>query len=329
MISVNKIAELINGNIIGDGNLQVIDICDIEEGKINCITYLSNNKYNKYLEGCKASVVIIPESLDISIDGRVYIKVSNPSLSFIHIMNLLRPPLEDDITIHKLANVSRKSKIGNNVHIGPFVTIEQNVTIEDDTVIKSGSFIGQGSSIGSKTNISPNVTIYHDTIIGSKCKIDSGTIIGADGFGLIKNKRINKSVPHKGRVVIGDDVYIGANCCIDRGTIDDTIILENCRLDNFVQIAHNVNLGQGCVIAAQVGIAGSTKLEDNVTVAGQVGIIDHLIIKNNTIITAKSLVCNSTDTNSFLSGNPAQPHRDFLKQQLFLRKMVDKNQEKV
>jgi UDP-3-O-[3-hydroxymyristoyl] glucosamine N-acyltransferase len=325
MISVNKIAELINGDIIGDGSLQVEDICDIEKGKINCITYLSNNKYNKYLEGCKASVVIIPKNLDITIDSRIYIKVSDPPLSFINVMNLFHPLIEDDVTIHKSANVSRKSKIGNNVHIGPFVTIEKNVTIEDYTVIKSGSFIGQGSSIGSKTSILANVTIYHNTIIGSHCKIDSGAIIGADGFGLIKNKRINKSIPHKGRVIIGNDVYIGANCCIDRGTIDDTIISDNCRIDNLVQIAHNVKLGQGCIVAAQVGIAGSTKLEDNVTVAGQVGIIDHLIIKKNTIITAKSLVCNSTDNNSFLSGNPARPHRDFLKQQLFLRKMVDKN----
>ena len=325
MISVDKISRLINGDIIGDGNFQVEDICDIEEGKINCITYLSNNKYKKYLERCKASVVIIPEKLDISNHGKVYIKVPNPSISFINVMNLFHPILEDKAIINNLASVSQNTNIGNNVHIGPFVTIERDVTIEDDTIIQSGSFIGRGSFIGSKTKILSNVTIYHDSTIGSNCKIDSGTIIGADGFGLIKDKNKNKSVPHKGRVVIGNDVYIGANCCIDRGTIDDTIILENCRLDNFVQIAHNVNLGQGCVIAAQVGIAGSTKLEDNVTVAGQVGIIDHLIIKNNTIITAKSLVCNSTDTNSFLSGNPAQPHRDFLKQQLFLRKMVDKN----
>ena len=329
MISVNKISELINGDIIGDGNLHVEGICDIEKGKINCITYLSNNKYKKYLEGCKASVVIIPANLDISTHNKVYIKVSNPSVSFINVMNLFHPSLKDEGAIHKLASVSRNSRIGNNVHIGPFVTIEQNVTIENDTVIKSGSFIGQGSILGSKTKILSNVTIYHDSIIGSNCKIDSGTIIGAHGFGLIKDKKINKSIPHKGRVIIGDDVYIGANCCIDRGTIDDTIILENCRLDNLVQIAHNVKLGKGCIIAAQVGIAGSTKLEDNVTIAGQAGIIDHLIVRKNTIITAKSLVCSSTENNSFLSGNPAQPHREFLKQQLLLRKMVGKNPEKI
>ncbi len=324
MISVNKISRLINGSITGDGDFQVLDICDIEKGKNNCITYLGKNNFAKYLEKCSASVIIVNEDFEITINNKIYIKVPNPSLAFINVMNLFHPLSKDEYGIHELANINSNSKISKNVHIGSFVTIEKNVTIKEGAIISSGSFIGEGSIIGLKTNILPNVTIYNNTIIGSNCKIDSGVVIGADGFGLIKDKKINKSIPHKGKVIIGDDVCIGANCCIDRGTINDTIISDNCRLDNLVQIGHNVKLGKGCILAAQVGIAGSTELEKNVTVAGQVGIIDHLIIRSHTTITAKSLVCNSTEKKSFISGNPAQPHRKFLKQQLLLKKIADK-----
>ena len=320
MISIKKIAELIGGDIFGNECFNIVGVCDIEHGKKNCISYLGDQKYQKYLENNLSSAIIVNSSFKID-QKKIYIKVENPSLSFIKVMNLFSDNQEFDHKICKTSSIHKSATIGNNVYIGSNVSINKNVLIGDNVKIYPNTYIGENCSIGNNSKILSNVSIYHDCIIGNDCKIDAGTVIGADGFGLTKDVNKNVSIPHIGKVIIKDDVFIGANCCIDRGTIKDTIISENCRLDNLVQIGHNVNIGKGCVIAGQVGIAGSTVLENYITIAGQVGIIDHLVIGKNTIITAKSLVCNSTDEKSFLSGNPAQPHRDFLKQQLLLRNL--------
>lgn len=324
MISVDKISQVIDGNIFGDATLSVHGICNIENGKENCITYLGSDKYKKYLKNNIASVIVVDNSFEIDSD-RTYIKVENPSLSFIKVMNLFSKKNNFKHMISKQAFLHSTVKVGKKVHIGPNVTIEKNVSIGDNVKIYPGSYIGENSIIGNNTIIYSNVSIYNNCIIGENCKIDSGTIIGSDGFGLTKDKHLNISIPHIGKVIIKDDVHIGSNCCIDRGTIEDTIINNNCRLDNLIQIAHNVKIGKSCVIAAQVGIAGSSILEDYVTIAGQVGIIDHVTIKEKSIITAKSLVCSSTQKESFLSGNPAQPHREFLRQKLILKKLDKKN----
>ena len=324
MISVEKIANVIDGNIFGNVNFNVQGICNIENGKENCITYLGSEKYKKYLKNNIASVIIVDHSFEID-SNKIYIKVKNPNLSFIKVMNLFSKKNNLKHTIDKKAFLHSKIQIGKNVYIGPNVTIEKNVSIGDNVKIYPGSYIGKDSIIGNNTIIYSNVSIYNDCIIGENCKIDSGTIIGSDGFGLTKDKNVNISVPHIGKVIIKDDVYIGSNCCIDRGTIENTIIDNNCRLDNLIQIAHNVKIGKSCVIAAQVGIAGSSIIEDYVTIAGQVGVIDHVTIREKSIITAKSLVCNSTQKKSFLSGNPAQPHRDFLRQKLILKNLDKKN----
>ena len=323
MISVEKISKLINGDIAGDNSVKVKDVCDIEKGKLDCITYISSNKYKKYLKNNKASVIIVNNHFQTD-NNKVYIRVDNPSFSFVKVMKLFHPPSDNQPGISKLSLIHPSAKIGKGVYIGPFVSIEKNVVIADNVTIHSGTYIGKNTKIDINSKILPNVSIYHDCLIGKSCKIDSGTVIGSNGFGLTKDKNVNVSIPHLGRVVINEDVSIGANCSIDRGTIDDTIIDNNCRLDNLIQVAHNVKIGKRCVIAAQVGIAGSSILEDDVTIAGQVGIVDHICIGEKTVITAKSLVCNSTSKESFLSGNPAQPHMNFLKQQLILRKLESK-----
>ena len=325
MISIDKISKVINGEVLGDKSFRVSGICDIEKGKNNCISYLSNNKYKKYLKTNIASVIIVDKNFKVEDKDKIYVKVSNPSVSFIKVINLFYPKTNRSSKIDSSANIDSKVKIGNNVFIGPYVTIEKNVIIKDNVIIHSGSFVGENTSIDSNTEIFSNVSIYNNCKIGEKCKIDSGTVIGTDGFGLAKDKAINKSIPHIGRVIIKNDVYIGANCCIDRGTINDTVIDDNCRLDNLIQIAHNVKIGKGCIIAGQVGIAGSVILDDYVTISGQAAVADHVSIGENSVITAKSFVCNSTGKNSFLSGNPAQPHRSFLKQQIMLRNLETKS----
>ena len=321
MITVDKISKVINGDVYGYKNFKVHGICDIEDGKENHISYIRDKKHKKYLNNNNASVLIV--NLDFEIDNnKIYIKVENPSLSFIKVMNLFNPKNDrQKSSICKTSNIHKTAKIGNNVLIGSHVSIEDGVHIGNNVEIHSGCCIGANSIIGNNSIIFSNVSIYNDCIIGKNCKIEAGTVIGSHGFGLTKDNNKNISIPHVGKVIIKDDVFIGANCCIDRGTINNTIIRENSRLDNLIQIAHNVEIGRGCIIAAQVGIAGSSILENHVTIAGQVGIIDHIVIGEKTTITGKSFVCKSTKKEAFLSGNPAQPHRKFLKQQLLLRNL--------
>lgn len=324
MLSVNQISKTINGEIFGDKDFIVHGVCDIENGKKNHISYIGSKNYDKYLKDSNAPVVIVNSDFKID-NNRIYIKVKNPSISFIKVMNLFYPKNNRDKSkICKTSIIHKTAKIGKNVLIGSYVIIKDNVLIGDNVEIYSGSYVGENTIIKNNTVIFSNVSIYNNCNIGNNCKIDAGTVIGANGFGLTKDKNKNISFPHIGGVIIKDDVFIGANCCIDRGTMKDTIIGENSRLDNLIQIAHNVKIGKGCIIAAQVGIAGSSILENYVTIAGQVGIIDHIVIGEKTTITGKSFVCRSTKKESFLSGNPAQSHRDFLKQQVFLRNYKNK-----
>ena len=307
MLSVKKIATDIKGVVKGNSNFIVKGICDIENGKKEYLTYLKNLSYSKYLLTTKASVIITEKLENKLMEDKVFIIVENAGLAFSIILGYIKQGK------YNFSNKKNEELIPPSAKISPNVSIGKNVVIGKKTVIMSGSHIGNNVRIGNESIIFPNVVLYDNVEIGNHCKIDSGTVIGADGFGLIKDKKKNRSIPHIGKVIIGNDVFIGANCCIDRGTINNTVIKDNSRLDNFVQIAHNVKVGKSCIIAGQVGIAGSTILEDNVTVAGQTGIIDHLKIGENSIITAKSLVCNDLKPDSFVSGNPAFNHKDRLK----------------
>ena len=316
-LKVSEIAREINGEIIGNKDFKIEGICEIENGKKKHLSYVQNDSYLKYLNKTKADVIVVNKNLNIKNINKIFILVENASLSFIKLLKISKynlKPIENSNFIDN-AIIGKNTKISSNVEIG------NNVTIGDDCEIFFGCFIGDNSTIGNSTRLYPNVIIYDNVTIGNNCQIDSGTVIGADGFGVIKYKKNNFSVPHIGKVIIGDDVCIGSNSCIDRGTINNTIINDNCKLDNQIQIAHNVVLGKGCIIAGQVAIAGSTELGQNVTVAGQSGIIDHLKIGDNCIIAAKSMVANSLEANSFVSGNPAVNHKQRLKQDACLKKL--------
>ena len=321
MFSVKEIASLIGGSIIGDPNYTIKGVCDLEKGKKGFITYVKDSSYNKFLIKSKASVVLIKNKFEFNKSKKIFIIVDNPGLAFVSILELIK---YKTIINHKKNSINIKGKnikIGDNVSISNNVNIGKNVFIGNDSIIHPGVYIGDGAYIGKETTIFPNVVLYDHVTIGNNCKIDSGSIIGADGFGLIKDKNKNINIPHVGKVVIGNNVTIGSNCCIDRGTINDTIIKDDCKFDNLIQIGHNVVIGKGCILAAQVGIAGSTTLGDYVTVAGQTGIIDHITVGNNSVIAAKSLVCHSLNENSFVSGIPANIHKDVLKQYAAIKKL--------
>ena len=322
MISIEKISEIVNGTIVGDRKLNIVGPCDIEKGKKNCITYIKDNSFSNKIINNKASAIVVNEQFDEKDFAKTFIKVKNPSYAFLKILEYFKKSkISKKKGISKDAYISKDSEISKQVYIGPNVIIEKDVTIEDNVNIYPGSYIGEGTIIGKGTTILSNVTIYENVIIGNNCRIESGTVVGSEGFGIIQHNGKNYNIPHVGSVIIGNEVTIGSNCTIDRGTINDTTIGNNTKLDNLIQIGHNVIIGKNCMLSSQVGIAGSSELGDNVIVAGQSGIIDHIKIGDNSIIAVKSCVFKSVKSNSFISGIPASDHKIRLKQEAILNKL--------
>ena len=321
MLTIKEIVSFLDGNLIGDPEFIIKGVCDLKGGKKNCISYLDNPKYIKYLNDTKASAIIIDSDYDIQNSNKIYIRVENPKISFAKLLSKFKVNYSIAPQISNTAQICKTAVIGKNVHIGHNVVIKKDVEIFDNAIIKSGTVILENCKIGFKTYIGPNTTLYSDTILGNNVHIDAGCVLGADGFGwsTLDNKQIK--VPQIGNVIIENDVWIGANCCIDRSTLDSTIIGKGTKMDNLIQIGHNVIIGKNCLISGGTAIGGSTNIGNNVIIAGQVGIIDHLNIGDNSIIAAKSGVFKSFGNNSFISGTPARHHSDRLRQDILITKL--------
>jgi UDP-3-O-[3-hydroxymyristoyl] glucosamine N-acyltransferase len=263
----------------------------------------------------------VNEKINVDSNNKTLIQVENPSLSFIEVSKLFRPLKNWTSQIHPSAIIDESAKVGENVFIGAHVVIESNAQIGDNSYIGHNSIIGENSIIGDNSTVRGNVSIYHDVNIGNNVHIDSGTVIGADGFGLVSENGNHHRVPHTGNVIIENDVAIGANCCVDRGSIESTIVGEFSKLDNFIQVAHNVIIGKGCVIAGQVGLAGSCELGDFVTIGGQSGIIGHIKIEDKCIVATNTLVTKSLKAGSFVSGIPARDHMKRRKQEAVINQL--------
>jgi len=323
-LDLEKIAKLVNGKIIdGDKNILVSQIASIKEAKKGDITFIFDKKELKKISENQitASCVILPENIKtISIPKII---VENPKLAFAKLLEFFIPSTTPPQGIHSTAIISKHAKIGKEVSIGAYVVIEDGVEIEDKVIIYPLTYIGNKVVIGEKSILYPNVTVNKNVRIGKSVIIHSNTVIGSDGFGYVKNGKIHHKIPQKGEVIIGDDVEIGACVTIDRATIGATIIDRGTKIDNLVQIGHNVKIGKNCIIVAQVGIGGSATIEDNVTLAGQVGISDHVIIRQNTIVAARSGVIKDIGPNLIVSGFPAHSHQDELKIKALTQKLPE------
>jgi len=306
--TVKEIAQLVNGEVVGDPNIIITGLAGIDEAKKGEITFISNPKYTSLLNTTEASCVIASKNIPI-IKNKTIIKTDNPDLAFAKLAQIIAPTYPKLAPgVNPLALVSKKSKIKNNVAIASFVTIEDDVEIADNTAIYPGSYIGYGTKIGENVLIYPNVTIREKSIIGNNVIIHSGTVIGSDGFGYVNTGTSHYKIPQIGIVEIEDDVEIGANVTIDRARFGKTVIGAGTKIDNLVQIAHNVVIGKNCIIIAQVGISGSTKIGDNTIIAGQVGIVGHIEIGKNVVIAAQAGVTKSVEDGVFMIGSPAKPH---------------------
>ncbi|MCX5702508.1 MAG: UDP-3-O-(3-hydroxymyristoyl)glucosamine N-acyltransferase [Candidatus Omnitrophica bacterium] len=304
--TLKEISELINGEVVGNGAIIITGVSGIKEAKDGDITFLANPKYFPLLEKTHASAVITARDIDKS--AKPIIRTDNPSLAFAKIVSLIAP---SEVTgpkgIHPTAILGKDVKLGPDVAIGPYTVIEDNVSIQDRTIIYSNCYIGHNTKIGKESVIYPNVSIRERIVIGDRVIIHSGTVIGSDGFGFATLEGLHHKIPQIGIVEIGDDVEIGANVTIDRARFDKTVIGNGTKIDNLVQIAHNVLIGKNCIMAAQVGISGSTVVGNNVALAGQVGIVGHISIGDNAIVMAQSGVNKSIPAQSAFWGYPAKP----------------------
>jgi len=308
LTTLSELADLVKGKIVGDPTMVITGVSEIQNGRESTITFLSNLKYKKYLPTTGASAVVVPEAS--LLDNKPGIIHHNPQLAIAKILGEFTPKLQYTSGVNETAYVDSKAKIGKNVTIGPFSVIEAGVIIGDDSNIGSHTVIDQKTSIGKNCKIFSNIHIYHGTNIGDNAIIHSGTVIGSDGFGFVTDQDINHKIPQNGYVIIGNDVEIGANCAIDRGTIGDTIIEDQCKLDNHVHLAHNVRLGKGCLLTAAVTIAGSVEVGEFCIFAGHVGVAPHVKIGARSVLAAKTGVSKSLTGGKVYAGMPAREIRE-------------------
>lgn len=306
--TVKEIAGLIGGEIVGDPGLIITGISGIKEAVQGDISFLANPKYFPLLEKTQASAVITPPDTEAPL--KTIIRTENPSLAFARLMSLVMPGAGGKYHpkgIHPTAIVGNGVSLGKDVAIGAYAVVEDGVSLGDKTVIYAGCYLGHHVRIGSETIIYPHVSIREEVSIGSRVIIHNGTVIGSDGFGFATVDGLHHKIPQIGTVEIGDDVEIGANVTIDRSRFDRTVIGKGTKIDNLVQIAHNVVIGENSIIVAQVGISGSTTIGKNVILAGQAGLVGHINVGDNAVVMAQSGVSKSIPPGTAVWGYPAKP----------------------
>jgi UDP-3-O-[3-hydroxymyristoyl] glucosamine N-acyltransferase len=325
--SAAQIAQIIGGTVEGDANKSVASFGKIEEAVAGQLAFLANPKYEEYLYTTKADIIIVNESQVLKEPlAATLIKVPDAYSAFALLLRQYeRLQAQQMIGIQEPVYIHATVKKGNDIFIGAFAYIGENVIIGDGVKIYPNTYIGNNVIIGEKSIIHPGVKIYHDCVIGSRVVIHAGTVVGGDGFGYAPQPDGSfKKVPQMGNVIIEDYVEIGSNTTIDRATIGSTVIKEGAKLDNLLQIAHNVEVGNNTVIAAQSGVSGSTKIGNNVMIGGQVGIVGHLTIADGSKINAQSGVSKSMKTpNQAVTGSPAYDYTAALRSQALIRKLPE------
>lgn len=312
--TAQQIANFLNGTVEGDETVKVGNFSKIEEGKPGTLSFLANPKYSQYIYDSNASVVLVNKDFKAEREVKAtLIRVENAYESLAFLMSVVEQSKPKKTGISSLAEIAETAEIGTNAYIAPFVYIANGVKIGDNARIYSHCSIEEGSQIGDNVTLYSNVNVYKYSILGNNCIVHSGVSIGADGFGFAPAvDGVYKKIPQMGNVVIEDDVEIGANTTIDRATLGSTIIRKGAKLDNLIQIAHNVEVGENTVIASQTGISGSTKIGKNCIIAGQVGVAGHLQIADNTILGAQSGIANSIkEPGQMIMGYPAIPMKTF------------------
>ncbi|QAA80622.1 UDP-3-O-(3-hydroxymyristoyl)glucosamine N-acyltransferase [Aequorivita sp. H23M31] len=321
--TAGQIAEILNGTVEGDEDVVVSDLAKIEEGGKGSLTFLANPKYTHYIYSTKSSITIVNQDFVATNElSTTLIRVENAYKAFSQLLEYYNQVKNHKTGVENPVFISESAEYGENLYMGAFSYLGEKAKIGDNVKIYPNVYIGDNVSIGNNTILFTGARIYSETKIGNSCVINSGVVIGADGFGFTPNEQgeYNK-VPQIGNVVIEDNVDIGPGTTIDRATMGSTIIKKGVKLDNQIQIAHNVTIGENTVIAAQTGVAGSTKIGKNCIIGGQVGIAGHLIIGDNVKIQAQSGISRNVKDNETLQGSPALNYADFNKSYVYFKNL--------
>jgi len=326
--TAEQIAQVLNGTVEGNPSQKVNNLSKIEEGKEGTLSFLANPKYEEYIYTTKASLVIVSSSFvpaKALPQACTLIRVENAYESFAKLLGMYNAYKNNKMGVSEKAAIAKSAQIGKDVFVGDFVSVGENVKIGNNVKIYANTSIADNVFIGDNTIIFSGVCIYESSVIGSHCTIHSGVIIGGDGFGFAPNSENNyNKVPQIGNVIIEDHVEIGANTTIDRATLGSTIIRRGVKIDNLIQIAHNVEIGENTVIAAQTGIAGSTKIGKNCMIGGQVGIVGHLTIADEVKIAAQSGIGQSiTEKGAVVQGSPAFSIGDYRKSYVLFKNLPE------
>ena len=326
--SVIELAKKVGGTVIGDQNIRISGITSFEKPEKNCVTFVTISKDLRALEQTDISCIVVPKQ--ISESAKPLIQTENPKLAFAILLSLFYPPHRFSGHIAPEASIAKSASLGKNVTVEPFSVIGERVKIGDNSVIRSHVHLDNDISIGADTVIHPNTSIYGKVKIGSRVIIHAGVVIGADGFGFVFDGKSQVKLPQVGSVVIEDDVEIGACTTVDRAAFGETVIGQGTKIDNQVQIAHNVQIGKHCAISAQCGISGSTKIGNYVTLGGSVGIADHVEVGDGVMLGANAGVPpgKKIPPKQIWFGQPARPY-DEMRKQFGAQLRAHENQEEL
>ena len=320
-LTTAEIAKLIAGEVLGDAAAPLTGFATADAAKPGDLTFAETDDFFTAAENSAATAVIAGKNATST--RKIVIRVANPRIAFAQALAVFFPEPKFAAGIHPSAVVAVSAQIDPTAHVGPHCVVGDRVQLGARSVLQSGNSVGADAVLAEDVNLFPNVTVYPRTQIGNRVRIHAGAVIGSDGYGYVLDGGFHRKVPQIGNVVIGDDVEIGANVTVDRGALGSTVIGRGTKVDNLVQIAHNVQIGEHCLLIAQVGIAGSCKLGNYVILAGQVGIGGHLKIGNQAVVAAQSGVMNDIPAGGKWLGSPAQPDKDFKRQVIALRHLPD------
>jgi UDP-3-O-[3-hydroxymyristoyl] glucosamine N-acyltransferase len=319
--TVAEIAAQIGAEIVGDASLKLKGFAPADHASSGDLTFAENESYFLRAEASEAGAILVDGPFAST--KKTVLRVPNARVAFARVLPVFYPESVYPSGIHPTAVIAASAVIDATAHIGPYCVVGEKVTIGARSVLQNHVTVGAGSRIGEDANLFPNTTLYPGTVLGNRVRIHSGTVVGSDGFGYVLDKGVHRKVPQMGNVVLGDDVELGANVTIDRGALGPTTIGRGTKIDNLVQIGHNVSIGDHCLFVSQVGVAGSTKLGNYCVVAGQAGLAGHLKIGNGVTIAAQSGVMRDIPDGQKVLGAPAMHDKDAKRQFIAIQRLPD------
>ena len=319
--TIADIAKRLDGEVIGDSSARLTGFATTDTAQAGDLTFAENAEYFAAAENSAATAIIAGR--ETSSTRKVVIRVANPRVAFARALAVFFPEPAFAAGIHPSAVIAASAQVDPTAHIGPHCTVGERVKIGAGCVLQAGNFVGADAVLGEGTNLFPNVTLYPRTQLGRRVRIHAGAVIGADGFGYVLDGGIHRKVQQVGKVVVGDDVEIGANTTVDRGALGSTVIGQGTKIDNLVQVGHNVTIGEHCILCSQVGISGSVKLGNYCVLAGQVGLAGHLKLGNQVTVGSKSGVMHNIPDGEQWLGNPAQPDKHAKRVLIAMQRLPD------